>query len=117
MNWNSIGERVLQDIRVLDLEGTAEVGREGLLTQRIQRLVAAGDRKFLVNLERLSSIDSAGIGELISAHQLVAQHKGQTVLVNVGARIRRHLSTAGLLSVIDVAETEAAGLLLLSEEP
>jgi anti-sigma B factor antagonist len=116
MHWTSIDERNREGVRVMDLHGTIEIGREDLLSQRIQQLLASGDRTFLLNLEALTYIDSAGLGELVRTHQLVEQHAGHIVFVNVGQRIRRHLATAGLLSVLHTAETEAEGLRILAEE-
>ena len=115
MHVNPIGERGSGEIRILDLDRAREVGRDGLLIRRIQHLLAVGDRKFLVNLELSDSVDSAGIGELVSAHLLVEKHKGRMVVVNVAARIKRHLQVTGLLSVLRLAETESAGLQILSE--
>jgi len=64
--------RRLDDVVILDLSGRITMG-EGTLVLRdqIQRLLAAGDRKFLFNLADVDYIDSSGLGELVTSFTTV----------------------------------------------
>jgi anti-anti-sigma regulatory factor len=60
-------------------------------------------------------VDSATLAELVRANQIVGEDNGRVVLVNMGARLCRHLGTTGLLTYFELAVSEAAALSLLAE--
>lgn len=108
-----IVERIIYGIRILDLGGPSSVNQEATLVDRIQTLIQSGERRFLLNCERLFFIDSTGIGELVRSQRIVQENQGRVVFVNMNERMRYHLATTGLLAFLATAETEADGLLLL----
>ena len=102
--------RRLDDVVILDLSGRITMG-EGTLVLRdqIQKLLAAGDRKFLFNLADVDYIDSSGLGELVTAFTTVRNHEGQLKLLNLTRRVQDLLQITKLLTVFEVfnSETEA----------
>jgi anti-sigma B factor antagonist len=102
--------RRIDDIVILDLSGRITIG-EGTLVLRdqIQRLLAAGDRKFLLNLADVDYIDSSGLGELVTAFTTVRNQEGQLKLLNLTRRVQDLLQITKLLTVFEVfsSETEA----------
>ena len=102
--------RRLDDVVILDLSGRITMG-EGTLVLRdqIQKLLAAGDRKFLFNLADVDYIDSSGLGELVTAFTTVRNHEGQLKLLNLTRRVHDLLQITKLLTVFEVfnSETEA----------
>ena len=58
-----LNPRRLDDVVILDLSGRITIG-EGTLIIRdhLQKLLNAGDRKFLLNLSDVDYIDSSGLG-------------------------------------------------------
>jgi anti-sigma B factor antagonist len=102
--------RRLDDVVILDLSGRITMG-EGTVTVRdnLQKLLEAGDRKFIVNLADVDYIDSAGLGELVTAFTTVRNHNGQLKLLSLTKRVRDLLQITKLLTVFDSydSETEA----------
>ena len=90
-------------------------GDKPSLIDRIETLVRSGAGKFVLDVERLSSVDSATMAELVRAQEVVRAHHGRIVLVKVSARLRRYLARTGLLTYFELAVSEAAALSLLAE--
>ena len=102
--------RRLDDVVILDLSGRITMG-EGTLVLRgqIQKLLAAGDRKFLLNLADVYYIDSSGLGELVTSFTTVRNQEGQLKLLNLTRRVHDLLQITKLLTVFEAfnSETEA----------
>jgi anti-sigma B factor antagonist len=102
--------RRLDDVVILDLSGRITIG-EGTLVLRdhIQKLLAAGDRKFLLNLADVDYIDSSGLGELVTSFTTVRNQEGQLTLLNLTRRVHDLLQITKLLTVFEAfnSETEA----------
>ena len=63
-----LNARRLDDVVILDLSGRITMGEGTLvLRERIQKLLQAGNQKFLLNLADVDYIDSSGLGELVSS--------------------------------------------------
>jgi len=103
--------RRLDDVIILDLSGRITIG-EGtvILRDRIQKLLSAGDRKFLLNLEDVNYIDSSGLGELVTTFTTVRNHGGQLKLLNLTRRVQDLLQITKLLTVFESFNSEAEAL-------
>ena len=107
----NISERQAGDVTVLDLGGKITIG-EGSVSLRsaIRRLVEEGKKKILLNLGKVSYVDSSGIGELVSSHTTITGKEGQLKLLNLQAKIKDLLAITKLLTVFDVYENESEAL-------
>src|ERR1041384_7779208 len=103
--------RRLDDVVILDLSGRITIG-EGtvVLRKQIQRLLAKGDRKFLLNLADVDYIDSSGLGELVTAFTTVRNNQGQLKLLNLTRRVQDLLQITKLLTVFEVFNSEPEAL-------
>ena len=103
--------RRLDDVVILDLSGRVTIG-EGtvMLRDTLQKCLAAGDRKFLVNLEDIDYIDSSGLGEFVTAFTTVRNEGGQLKLLNLTRRVHDLLQITKLLTVFEVFDDEAKAL-------
>jgi anti-sigma B factor antagonist len=105
-----IKTRQLDDVVILDISGRITLG-EGTITLRasLQKLLNRGERKFVMNLEHVDYIDSAGLGELITGFTTVRAQGGQLKLLKLTHRIHDLLQITKLLTVFDSfdSETEA----------
>ena len=103
--------RRLDDVVIFDLSGRITMG-EGAVTVRdnLQKLLDAGDRKFLVNLADVDYIDSAGLGELVVAFTTVRNRGGQVKPLNLTRRVRDLLQITKLLTVFDSYDSEAEAI-------
>ena len=106
-----LNERRLDDVVILDLSGRITMG-EGTLILRdhIQKLLNAGDRKFLLNLADVNYIDSSGLGELVTSFTTIRNQEGQLKLLNLTRRVQDLLQITKLLTVFEVFNSEAEAL-------
>ncbi len=103
--------RRLDDVVILDLSGRITIG-EGtvILRDQIQKLLNAGDRKFLLNLEDVNYIDSSGLGELVTTFTTVRNQGGLLKLLNLTRRVQDLLQITKLLTVFETFDSEAEAL-------
>src|SRR5262247_2009683 len=106
-----LNPRRLDDVVILDLSGRITMG-EGTLVLRdhIQKMLTAGDRKFLLNLTDVNYIDSSGLGELVTSFTTVRNQDGQLKLINLTRRVQDLLQITKLLTVFEVFNSEAEAL-------
>ena len=106
-----IKPRRLDDVVILDLSGRITLG-EGTVVVReaLQKLLSGGDRKIVMNLADVDYIDSAGLGELVTAFTTVRAEGGQVKLLKLTHRIRDLLQITKLLTVFDSFENETEAI-------
>ena len=103
--------RRLDDVVILDLSGRITMGEGAVIVRdNLQKLLDAGDRKFLVNLADVDYIDSSGLGELVVAFTTVRNHGGQLKLLNLTKRVRDLLQITKLLTVFESFDSEAEAI-------
>lgn len=103
-----IVERRVSDVTVLDLKWALDVDSAELLKDQINRHLAAGRKKLLLNLEDTTRIDSVGLGEALRAYTTVGRQGGQIKLLGLN---KKHKLDGGavtkLLMEFDSFEVEA----------
>ena len=105
----NITERRNKSIVILDLKGNIRLGESSReLHNEIRKLVETGEKKILLNLADVSSMDSSGLGELVSAYATVQRGGGELKLVHLTDRISELMMITKLLTVFDVYENEEA---------
>lgn len=83
-----ISEHSTADVTILDLlTPVSGDGSHQLFIPQIEALIEEGHRKFVLNLEELTWINSSGLGLFIGARRLVDEAGGQMVICNVNKRI------------------------------
>ena len=107
----NIKERQAGDVTVLDLEGKITIGEGSVaLRNAIRRLIDEGKKKILLNLARVSYVDSSGIGELVSSFTTINREGGQLKLLNLTQKIQDLLAITKLLTVFDTYDDESRAL-------
>ena len=106
-----INERNHEGVTVLELDGRLVFEVEREFRERVTSLVASGNKHILVNLNEVSYIDSAGVGSLVAMFLHVLKRGGRLKLIRPSERACRVLEIAQLLSIFDVFESEAQGIL------
>ena len=98
-------------VAVVDLNGRIALGEDTkLLRETIQRLLGEGQKHILLNLGDVASIDSAGIGELVSAFTSVRNRGGELKLLKLTRKVHDVLQITKLYTVFDVADDEAVAI-------
>ena len=99
------------EIVILRLEGKLMGGPDADVFQGlIKELVAADRKKVLVDLGKVSWVNSTGLGILISGYTTLKNNGGSLKLVNVNKRIDQILIVTKLHTVFDAYDDESRAL-------
>jgi anti-sigma B factor antagonist len=80
------------------------------LTQFVQSLQALSDTKVLVDLGRVSRIDSSGLGQLMQCYAHAIRNAGVLKLLNPTPQVKKVLSMTGIDSIVATFEDEGAAV-------
>ncbi len=106
-----ITSREVVGVAVVALEGRIVLGEESnALRERIKSLLAANQKKIVLNMDNVTYIDSAGLGTLVAAQTSAKSQKAGLKLSNLGSKFQEVLQVTKLLTVFDVYDTEAAAV-------
>ncbi len=96
---------------IIDVTGKITIGVGDVqMRQAVLSALDAGKTKLVLNLSGVSTIDSSGIGELVSSYTTTANRGGKLVLLNVPPKINDILMITQLISVFQTYDTEADAL-------
>ena len=99
------------DVTILDLQGRATIGANSdLLSGQLQKLVANGVRKLLLNLADVTQLDSSGISAIIGAYVSLSRQGGSLKLLCPCGRFQAVLRVIRLPDIIPTFEDEAQAL-------
>lgn len=90
-------------VTVVSVEGDLILGPpEVKFKETIEQLLGNGHVDLLVDLGRVSYVDSSGLGALVRALSETNKEGGQTKLLNVGPRLRKLLEITKLNSIFEI---------------
>ncbi len=100
------------DVTILDLRGrsTIDGGESQLLSSQLQKLLATGVRKLLLNLGDLTQVDSSGISIIVGTYVSLRGQGGDLRLLRPGGRVLEVIRTLHLLEIIPTFEDETQAL-------
>jgi anti-anti-sigma factor len=105
------------DIVIADLSGRLVLGEaQEALRDTVEELIAAGDRKILLNVSNLARVDSSGIGELVAALKLAQSVDARLALLQLEESIRRILDMSRVLPLFENYSDESEAIAALSDE-
>jgi anti-sigma B factor antagonist len=103
--------RLEGEVAVVDLTGRITLGDgSGTVRQTVKGLVAQGHKRVLLNLQEVTYIDSAGMGELVGSFATITNQGGQIKLLNAHHKVRDVLQVTKLYAVFESFSDEAAAL-------
>lgn len=99
--------RHVGDVIIVDLEGRLVLGvGDELLRDVVNELLAEDWKRILLNLDKVTVMDSSGIGELVSSWKLARRFDAQIKLIRPGDTVRQTLALTQILPLMDVYEDE-----------
>jgi anti-anti-sigma factor len=116
MNWGVVGLHIaireFGDVTILDLRGrsTIDGGESELLGGHLQKLVANGVRKLLLNLTDLTQVDSSGVSTIVATYVSLKRQGGDLKLLRPGGRVLEVLRVLHLLDIVRSFEDETQAL-------
>ncbi len=112
-----ITERAVGEVTILELAGRITMGAGAqLLDEKLQAAAARSAPKVLLEMSRVTFIDSQGIKSLVRGFITLEKLGGTLKLLNMSDKARIVLEITHLLSVIKAFEDEAAALKSFEEE-
>jgi anti-sigma B factor antagonist len=106
-----VSTRDVSTVKIIDLNGKITIGKGDLvLREAVDQALKEGQGSILLNLQEVSYMDSAGIGELVACYKRVLERKGKMKLVNPAGRARDLLALTKLDEYFDTFQTEQEAL-------
>jgi len=100
--------REVDGVAVLALDGRIVLGEETIaLREKVKNLLGEGKKKLVLDLKNVTMIDSSGLGALVAAHSSAKSGGATLRLCNLGSRTNELLQMTRLLTVFEVANSEA----------
>jgi len=99
------------DVTILDLYGKAIIGVDSdLLIGHLNKLLASGVLKLLLNLADVTQLDSSGISAIVGTSASLRRQGGSLKLLCPRGRVRAVLRVVRLLETIPTFEDETQAL-------
>ncbi|MCG6964267.1 MAG: STAS domain-containing protein [Acidobacteria bacterium] len=94
-------------VTILDLNGRLVSGDgDAILRDALEKLIDEGKNSILVNFGSVTSMDSSGIGELVSGWKHARERGSSVAILRPGDRVRYTLHLSQILPLLDVYENE-----------
>lgn len=90
------------DCAVLQVTGEVDVATAPMLREQMRELAAKGAVHLIVDLSRVSFLDSTGLGALVGGLKRLREADGSLALVITASRILRVFQVTGLTNVLAV---------------
>ncbi len=108
----NIVERQLDEALILDLSGRFEFQATPQFLAALERIEERSCPHLILNLERVSFLDSAALGAIHVAHQKLTAVGGTMSIVNPLPQVQKLMERANLTSIIPIHTLEEQALLV-----
>ncbi|MGA9407333.1 MAG: STAS domain-containing protein [Bacteroidota bacterium] len=99
------------EILVIEPKGALVGGEEtDELRNAVAESIEKGNKKLIVDLGKVTYMNSTAIGALVSAHTSYANRKGKIVLCNVNKNIKNIFVVTKLSMIFQVAENRSEAI-------
>ena len=99
------------EVSVVDLSGKITIGEgDVVLREKVQDLLDFDQKKIVLNLEKVSYMDSAGIGELVACFKRAKEKGGIVKLLNPSGKVYDLLQLTKLEEVFETYKDEREAL-------
>ena len=105
-----ISQREKDGITILDIQGEIDLYNAPEIKDIIQKLIEAQKYNVIINLEKVSYIDSSGIAALISSLSNLKKYQGGLKIINVYASVKKVFELTKLTSFFEIYESEGEAL-------
>jgi anti-sigma B factor antagonist len=105
-----ITTRASGDITILDIIGEIDLYNAPEIKDIINKLIEEQKYNVIINLEKVSYIDSSGIGALISSLSNLKKYQGGLKIINVYASVRKVFELTKLTSFFEIFDSESEAI-------
>ena len=94
--------RKVQDVIVFDLKGGLEGGPDSYqIKDAVHEKLEEGERKFLLNMDKVTFVNSTGIGIVAAVFTSIKNAGGEMKISNTNEKVSRVMMITKLLTVFD----------------
>lgn len=86
---------------IVEIAGKVTIGYDAEMRDAILEATDAGAKNVLLKMDRVTKIDSSGIGELAAAHQRIQKDGGRFLLVGLADKLAGPLIYTNLIHVLE----------------
>jgi len=101
-----LNTRVVKGVTVVDCDGRIVFGEESALLRDTLKKMMVENSQIVLNLGRISYIDSGGLGTLVALYTSAQTAGGAVKLANLTQRVDDLLQVTKLLTVFEVYDSE-----------
>lgn len=106
-----ISNRQSGDVMVVDLDGRVVIGTENdALNEQLEKMARGGGKKLLVNLAKVTQLDSSGICTLVRGFTTAKNSGGVFKIVHAGGKVHEVLEVMHLTRAIPTFDDEAKAI-------
>jgi anti-sigma B factor antagonist len=103
-----INKRQIEGVVIVDIEGKIALGDTNRqLHEAVRTLVNERKKNVVLNLAKVTGIDSCGLGELIASYATIENSGGNLKLINIPPKVTEIMTLTKLVTVFDVFDNEA----------
>lgn len=98
-------------VTIIEPQGKVTIaGGDVALRQEVERALDNGGTKILVNLSKITALDSSGLGELIASRKLAESRGASIKLLDVDQRTTKLMTMTRLVGLFDIHEDQGKAL-------
>ncbi|HEY3281522.1 MAG TPA: STAS domain-containing protein [Armatimonadota bacterium] len=95
----------LQGVPLLEVSGEVDLGTLPQLQRALERALSRNGNQLILDLRKVSFIDSSGVGALISAKKALLSRRGELHLICGDDHVRRKLGIMRLANILRLHST------------
>jgi len=101
-----INTKQVGNVTVLEVDGKITIGAGDLaLREGVQNALNSGGTNLVIDLSRVTTIDSSGVGELVSAYTTATNRGAKLKLARIPPKVNDVLTITQLITVFDVYDS------------
>jgi anti-sigma B factor antagonist len=99
--------RRVGNVAIVDLSGKITLGENtGILRDELRSVLAQGNKNIILNMNGVSYVDSAGLGELVGAYTTATNQGGAVKLLHLQGKMRDLMQITKLFTIFPTFDDE-----------
>lgn len=103
-------QRESNSVAILDISGEIDLYNAPEIKVIISQLIEAKKFNVIVNLDKVSYIDSSGIGALISSFSNLKKNQGSLKIINVYSSVKKVFELTKLTNFFEIFDSEGEAI-------
>lgn len=105
-----IDTRISHDVVIFDINGEIDLYNSSNIKDKLRDYLEKSYKKVIINLDRVTYIDSSGIGSLISSQSTLKKINGALRIINIHDSVKRVFELTKLTSFFKIYEDEESAM-------